>query len=206
MHHGKYSVYSYVISNKMVLKRKFIAVTCINSKIDIIRDDISRVLGKCQVLEQSHNNFKLPDQPYTSTTMAVTIWEPSIKQDSTMLMANFSDGWLTLVHNLGIKYGHELYRLRISSADSEWYVCSLTYYKNGKERRIIQALKDDPRWEFFQKGEPLEFEKLEYYKKRRIKDRFNSSILFEYLNASGWNLESDKMWEPNILGFFIEYT
>lgn len=190
----------------MILHRKYIAVTCINSQVDFVRDDIKNVLVKSDAFELGPDKFNLPKQPYNPEHRAVTIWEPSVKQNATMLMANFSDGWLTLVHNLGIKYNHELYRLRISAPDSEWYVCSMTYYKHGKELRTIQALKDDSRWEFYQRGEVLEFEKIEYYQKRRIKDRFNRAILYEYLNESGWALHNSKMWEPKNSGFVIKYT
>ena len=189
----------------MVIDREFIAVTCINSNVDNVQVDIGCVLGKSKVHEFLQHNFKLPEQPYNSPIMAVTIWEPSNKPNSTMLMANFEDGWLTLVHNLGIKYRHELYRLRISDPESEWPVWSMTYYNNGEELRIIQALKDDPRWDFFEKGELLYFENPEHYRKRRIKDRFNKTILLEYLNKSGWNLQSEKMWEPKNIGYLIEY-
>ncbi len=88
--------------------------------------------------------------------------------------------------------------------EKEWPVCSLTYYKNGNKLRIIQALKDDPRWTFFVKGEPLELENLNYYRKRRIKDRFNKSILLEYAGKAGWSLKNNEIWKPNNISYLIK--
>ncbi len=187
----------------MILNRDFIAVTCINSGIDHLKIDIERILAKYDISELSLIDFKLPEQPYNSPNKAVTIWEPSVKKNSTMLMANFSDGWFTLVQILGTKYQHELYRLRLSKPESKWPVYSMTYFKNGSEVRVIQSLKDEPRWQFFERGEVLSFENPEYYKKRRIKDRFNKEILLEYLSEAGWDLHNNKMWNPINIGYLI---
>lgn len=110
---------------------------------------------------------------------------------------------VTLAHILGTKYAHELYRFRILISEKKWPACSLTYYKNGKELRIIQALKDDPDWVFFEKGEPLEIESISYYRKRRIKYRFNETVLVEYAERLGWNLQEEKNWQPNKVAFLI---
>ena len=49
---------------------------------------------------------------------------------------------------------------------------------------MVLALKED-RWTFFQQGEPLPFENLEYYNNKRIKDRMNFAIIKEYLLKMG---------------------
>ena len=65
----------------MVIDRDFIALTCINSEIDVVKVDIERILAKYETHELSLFDFKFPEQPYNSTNMAVTIWEPSIKKN-----------------------------------------------------------------------------------------------------------------------------
>jgi len=49
--------------------------------------------------------------------------------------------------------------------------------------RIISATNDGGRWSWDVSGEPLDFERVEYYRKRRIRDRFTPSLLEEYCSA-----------------------
>ena len=46
------------------------------------------------------------------------------------------------------------------------------------------AIKED-RWTFIQQGHPLPFENIDYYNKRRMKDRINFEIIKEYLLKLG---------------------
>jgi hypothetical protein len=52
-------------------------------------------------------------------------------------------------------------------------------------KRSIYVANDGYRWEFGQWGEPLSFENLEYYQRRKRKDRFTPEILDEYLRHCG---------------------
>ena len=47
--------------------------------------------------------------------------------------------------------------------------------------RSISAAPTDGQWAFTASGTTLSFETIEFYAKRRIKDRFNSEILKQYL-------------------------
>lgn len=49
--------------------------------------------------------------------------------------------------------------------------------------RTISVVNDGGRWRFDQSGNPLPFEDVEAYGKRRIKDRFTHSMLAQYLAA-----------------------
>jgi len=49
--------------------------------------------------------------------------------------------------------------------------------------RIISATNDGGRWSWDVSGEPLEFENVEYYRRRRIRDRFPRWLLEEYCRA-----------------------
>ena len=52
--------------------------------------------------------------------------------------------------------------------------------------RVIQAhLNYSGRWQLFQFGDPLPFENPDYYKRRRVLDRFNREIMLEYLANLG---------------------
>lgn len=51
--------------------------------------------------------------------------------------------------------------------------------------RTISAIPTDGRWAFSASGSMLSFEKAEFYERRRIKDRFDSEILKQYLGEIG---------------------
>jgi hypothetical protein len=55
------------------------------------------------------------------------------------------------------------------------------------EFRTVSCLNDGGRWKFFARGEPLPFERPEYYLRRRIKDRLTLDVLRGYCLA----LETD---------------
>jgi hypothetical protein len=187
----------------IIRNRDFIALTCINSKsLDVCRDieDLFHKSGNDKnilELDPQNSSFELPDQPYTpySGEMGFILWEPKNTPDKCAFMATFEDGWATLIHNIGINYKHECLNIRISKITVTYPICEFLYYQSGVEKRFIRSMKDDPRWEFYQKGESLSFEKLNYYNKRRIKDRFTEKLLLEYMNILGWDISENKFWD-----------
>lgn len=61
----------------------------------------------------------------------------------------------------------------------------LDIYDSGRAIRHLQASDQDGRWEFYQSGEPLPFEDLEAYQRRRVRDRFTPEMLEAYSAALG---------------------
>jgi hypothetical protein len=180
--------------------RDFIALTCIKSSAFSVCTSIKDLLAKhnypqriVEVAPQS-SSFELPAQPYNGKRGFI-LWEPKNANDRCAFMATFLDGWATLIHNMGTTYEHECLKIRISSATVTYPICELLYYIGGKEKRLIRSMKDEPRWDFYQKGEPFQFEKLDYYNKRRIKDRFTEELLLEYMLVMGWNLRDETFWK-----------
>lgn len=51
--------------------------------------------------------------------------------------------------------------------------------------RVVYVMDDGGRWEFGQCGRPYDFEDLEQYKARRIRDRFTPEMLDRYLRRFG---------------------
>lgn len=60
-----------------------------------------------------------------------------------------------------------------------------------RHRRSIAAADDGGRWVFHQSGEPFDFEDVEAYDRRRIRDRFTPTMLAEFLGALGIPLGQD---------------
>ena len=60
------------------------------------------------------------------------------------------------------------------------------YANKEMDERDILAYKED-KWVFYEKGTPLLLECMELYKKRRINQRINNSIIIDYLQKYGIN-------------------
>lgn len=65
--------------------------------------------------------------------------------------------------------------------------------------RSISATATDGRWEWISSGDILTFEKADRYAARRIRDRFDRSLLLEYLSALGIPADSDGSYGPATL-------
>lgn len=48
-------------------------------------------------------------------------------------------------------------------------------------------------------GEPLAFERVQEYKRRRKTDRFTCELLYEYLRALGVPLDTEPAWERSLV-------
>lgn len=71
---------------------------------------------------------------------------------------------------------------------------------------MIRSMKDSGNWEFFEKGEPLSFEK-DYSKNRRIKDKLSKERVIEYLNELKFSYknEIELRKEFKVYPFFLPY-
>lgn len=110
-------------------------------------------------------------------------WSPRGRPSGTALVANCAIGF-----NLARRFKHPVLGLRMSAPDDEWPICELSLYEQGALKRFVRAFRDDTRWDFFEQGERLPFEKDEYYRKRRIRDRLTPELLRGYSLALGWDL------------------
>lgn len=104
--------------------------------------------------------------------------------NTTIMFSNLQDGWFSLFNYISKGIVMESYYFKITSNKIE---SPCNYFvkkdKNGNQR-VIYTLKDS-KWIFYEKGEPLLIEKLEYYQAKRKRDRFTKDILIEYCNQLG---------------------
>jgi len=59
------------------------------------------------------------------------------------------------------------------------------YDDHGNQERFIEVMREDERWLFFQRGDPLPFEHTECYSARRVRDRLTPDMVAEYCAAVG---------------------
>ena len=179
--------------------RTFIALACIDSKIRQVKHDLCDILKDWKdekIYEYDPNEvpFELPVQSINPTIIGFTLWVPKVKQSGCVFMPNHMAGWSSITHILATKYSHQCEKIRVSTQNGEYPICEFIHVKCATER-IVRSMKDDPRWEFLDRGPALEFEELENYERRYVKHRFHESLLVKYLYKLGWDLKSDSFWK-----------
>lgn len=156
------------------------------------------------IVELYHNQIVSGKAHFTSETFSIirycnpsasgcqddifTFWKDPNYVDFTFFVSNSIDGRYTLCNWLSNKINCDYLMCRMSSKNSSNYypMNSFNYIKQGNlgTERCVLAYKD-PKWTFFEKGEPANFENLQFYKNKYIKDRLNIDILKEYLLKYG---------------------
>lgn len=111
-------------------------------------------------------------------------WSSELYSDIVFLSSNQGDGLLSGCYSFHDRLKCAYIRCSISTNNDPYPKNSFDYTKANGENRVVMALKED-RWTFIQQGHPLPFENIDYYNKRRMKDRINFEIIKEYLLKLG---------------------
>ena len=130
------------------------------------------------------------------------LFEPAAARGTAAMVANLEDGWLTMVNVLAQRVAGEHLLIRTDEA-KEFPMTDLEVWSGGSSVRYVGALKEDPSWEFNQRGEPREFEDVATYSKRRIRDRLNRDLLVELVRRAGWSIDHSGFWESERPAFYV---
>ncbi len=120
--------------------------------------------------------------------------------------ANLEDGWHTMVHHLGVRSGLSCLSIRASGNKEEWPIREMRAYVDGALRRMVRVMKDDPKWEFFELGEPLAFEDVDAYSARLMRNRLPLDRLLDYCEHLGWDLRDEATWTSAQPGCLVEWS
>jgi len=135
--------------------------------------------------------------------MRVAFYEPRTTPGITVQVANYQDGWHSLVWCLSQDLPGRCYSFAIGSADDEWPACMFNVY--GRDRhRHVSLLRDVDRWKFWQKGDPLPEEEVDSYKKRRSIDRLSRESLTRLAERLGFPIQDDRFWDSTGYAEFFE--
>ena len=75
----------------------------------------------------------------------------------------------------------------------------------ARTRRSIGAVDDDPwAWDVLGDDEPLPFEELDSYRKRRIADRLTHEMMQRYLHAIGIDAYDDDFYAPDKTAYLVQ--
>jgi hypothetical protein len=190
----------------MILNYKYLVLTCINSNLLIVKENISELLSSITKFpvnwDVSQINLNFTDiyfpepQKGGAHLMKFIIWEPSNNPGTTVFFINYEDGWNSLIELYSKRFSQLCVQICLSADDLSYPFFKFAYY-NSDRQRVLLCYKDINKWEFFQKGQTLSFENPVYYKKRRIKDRLPNDLIYKYMEELGWNIFDERFWITN---------
>ena len=138
---------------------------------------------------------------YTTPVKKIVLWSPC--DNHTAVYGNQSDGFYTLCNVLHLRYGFDITQICLTLDldnkinDSDIYLFRLFDFlgSNGTERMV--RVMQDPRWDFYEIGEPFPFEQTEKYKERIKKKRLTNDMILDYAEAMGYDVRNPEFWKSD---------
>ena len=140
--------------------------------------------------------------PGGSVGNRVVFFAPEAVPRRTVMFASASDGWPSLAYVLGLRLQGAVIDFALSSAHNPWPRNAFDLSRGGKRVRHISAMKDDPRWVFWQQGDVLPEEDAEAYDRRLVRDRFNREGVVGLARRLGWPIDQDDFWQSQRAHYF----
>lgn len=102
-----------------------------------------------------------------------------------LFTSNMADGWESLLVSVSAHTNKSC----ISIRHDEQKIREFKVIRAGAIVRVVQAIRDGDRWNFFSAGEALGFEEQDFYASRVKKDRLPLELLVRYFKCcSGFDL------------------
>lgn len=176
--------------------------------LNIDLDNVSLILKKIfdnrkYVIRQDLLYVDLPEKPMSGGRHfpRAVFFIPKDCKDKTIMISNYSDGWITLGNIISNESNTFNYNFRLSKDEN--LINSLTYWNNGQNQRVVYTMKD-PQWIFYEQGIPLWFEDINNYQKRYIKNRLNYEILISYCEKMGIEILNEDFFKSDKEAVYIE--
>ncbi len=131
----------------------------------------------------------------------MVLWSPC--PGKTAISGNASDGFSVQCSTLNIRYGYSITQIGLTLDldnkinDSDIYLFRMFHFlgPNGTERLV--RVMQDPRWDFYEEGNPFPFEQTEKYKERIKKKRLTNDMILDYAEAMGYDVRNPDFWESD---------
>ena len=177
--------------------------TFVNADLERVSDAMVEIIEDpdCSVKRYVSRLFvDLSYVRYTTPVKKMVLWSPC--DNHTAVYGNQSDGFYTLCNVLHLRYGFDITQICLTldpenKIDNEIYDMRL-FYHIGKDNsmRMVRVMQD-PRWDFYEIGEPFPFEQTEKYKERIKKKRLTNDMILDYAEAMGYDVRNPEFWKSD---------
>lgn len=147
--------------------------------------------------------YSVAPRPGGRHTMKAMFFRPMMTPGSTVMFANYADGWQSLAVCISKLLSGHAYCFAISNGD-EWPLYRFEQLHAGDTVRHVSVIKDVDRWNFWQTGEPLPEEDVTVYQRRRIKDRLTREYLIALAQRLGFPIDDDRFWQSDSKAVYFE--
>ena len=181
-------------------------ITRIFSFLDADMDDISRSIIEIKepsypvCVSKASLKIDLSCVDYGALVTKMVLWTPQEKQ--TVMYGNQGDGFDTLCYVLNLRYGYDVTKICLTlnpenKIDDEIYDMRFFYHLGRDRSERLARVMQDPRWDFYEKGEPFPFEQTEKYKERIKKKRLTNDMILDYAEAMGYDVRNPDFWKSD---------
>ena len=178
-----------------VLSRPFFNLAVIQAPLDSLIAAFSE-LPPLVRLSAAATPLVFPAQHYQAKPQdpPLLLWSPACAPGLTAVMPHVSSGDYFVIEYACRRFGFAGVAVRSSSQADESPINEFITYASNQQQRVVRAMKDSPRWDFYTEGEPLHFEDQNAYMARRVRDRFQREALLDYLARWGAPVRDPAFW------------
>jgi hypothetical protein len=187
------------------------------TQIDLSIDKIFDFLGSDTVTAGyalQYENFEI-DKYYLDNLhgkpsvefLGALFYNPVASPAKTIVLGN-AGSWGTLSNYICKKVSSWNYQFDMNDEKSKVPRNTLMFNESGRSLRFVQSMfsDEDDKWQFSEKGNPLWFEKTEYYARPEIHLRLNKDILVEYCEKLELSLKQDDFFRSEKKALFVKHA
>lgn len=180
-----------------VIERPFFNLVVMKVTLPELLEAFSKVPSLSVRVEKTELAF--PEQPYHAgpNHLPMILWSPECASELTAFMPQVSSGDYFVLEYACKRFGYSATSARSTSQTVEWPINEFIARSGKEKQRIVRAMKDTPRWEFYENGEALPFEAQSNYAARLIRDRFQREALLTYLEHWGAPVRKAEFWKSH---------
>ena len=182
----------------LVLTRSFFNLAVIKAPLDSLVAGFAGLPPQVSA-SAAATPLVFPTQPYHAGPQdpPLLLWSPACAPELTAFMPRVSSGDHFVVEYACRRFGFAGVAVRSSAREDESPVNEFIAYESNQRRRVVRAMKDSPRWNFYTEGEALPFEDASAYTARRVRDRLPRESLLGYLAQWGAPVCDPRVWSSH---------
>ena len=143
------------------------------------------------------------DEPQPGFQWAHVVLFRSAAFPVTVFVANVQDGLSSWIYVASSSLQKPVCSVKLSLHASEYPMNMFVVRNMAGEERVVYAMRDSSRWEFYESGPRLPFEDIEKYQRRRKRERLTAEMIIDYLRAMGVDIRNERFWETEESAVYI---
>jgi hypothetical protein len=112
----------------------------------------------------------------------------------TLFVSNVADGYASMIAMISKSILGTHLSFSVSRLTLEYPRNAITAWEHARTVRVVYAMRESSAWEFFEKGEPLPFEDLSFYRARQKRERLTPQSISECLSRLGYGSLHRDYW------------